>query len=72
MGRDMDSMAVVDKHLRVRGVENLRVIDCSIMPYLMSGHTQMPAYGIAEKAAEYIIAQNKGKSASSGEMRAQL
>lgn len=62
MGRDEDPMAVVDKYLRVRGVKGLRVVDCSIMPLLMSGHTQMPAYGIAEKAAEFIMMQNGSRS----------
>ena len=54
IGRDDDEMAVVDAKLRVKGVKGLRVADCSIMPFVHSGHTQMPAYGIAEKAAEYI------------------
>jgi len=54
MGKADDPMAVVDQFLCVRGVKDLRVVDCSIMPTLMSGHTQMPAYGIAEKAAEMI------------------
>lgn len=54
MGKPDDPLAVVDQYLRVRGVKGLRVIDCSVMPLVMSGHTQMPAYGIAEKAAEYI------------------
>lgn len=54
MGNDDDAMAVVDPKLRVRGVKGLRVADCSIMPTLHSGHTQMPAHGIGEKAAEYI------------------
>ena len=49
-----DDMAVVDEKLRVRGVKGLRVTDCSIMPLVHSGHTQMPAFGIGEKAAEYI------------------
>lgn len=62
LGKEDDRMAVVDQYLRVRGVEKLRVVDCSIMPLLMSGHTQMPAFGIAEKAAEYIIQQNPSKS----------
>lgn len=56
MGKADDPMAVVDKHLFVRGTKNLRVVDCSIMPLLHSGHTQMPAFGIAEKAAEYMKA----------------
>ena len=54
LGQLDDPMAVVDKYLCVRGVKGLRVTDCSIMPYVHSGHTQMPAYGIAEKAAEFI------------------
>jgi choline dehydrogenase-like flavoprotein len=58
MGKDDDPLAVVDKYLNVRGVKALRVVDCSIMPLNMSGHTQMPAYGIAEKAAEYIKLAN--------------
>lgn len=56
LGKADDPMAVVDQYLCVRGVKNLRVVDCSIMPTLHSGHTQMPAFGIAEKAAEYIRA----------------
>ena len=54
MGPASDSMAVVDQYLTVHGVKGLRVTDCSIMPLNMSGHTQMPAYGIAERAAELI------------------
>ena len=54
MGNDDDPMAVLDPKLRVRGVEGLRVADCSMMPTIHSGHTQMPAFGIAEKAAEFI------------------
>lgn len=49
-----DPTSVVDYKLRVKGVSGLRVADCSIMPFVHSGHTQMPAYGIAEKAAEYL------------------
>jgi len=64
MGKPDDPMAVVDEFLQVRGVKSLRVIDCSIMPTLMSGHTQMPAYGIAEKAAEYIQQANAVRHAN--------
>lgn len=56
MGKASDPNAVVDEALRVRGVKGLRVADCSIMPTLHGGHTQMPAYGIGEKAADLIKA----------------
>jgi choline dehydrogenase-like flavoprotein len=54
MGNLDDPTAVLDHNLRVLGVENLRVVDCSVMPALNGGHTQMPAYGIGEKAADLI------------------
>ncbi|KAJ5757584.1 Glucose-methanol-choline oxidoreductase [Penicillium nucicola] len=54
MGKKDSPMAVLDEKLRVRGVSGLRVADCSVMPTLHGGHTQMPAYGIGEKCADLI------------------
>ncbi|WP_341227979.1 GMC family oxidoreductase N-terminal domain-containing protein [uncultured Arcticibacterium sp.] len=50
-----DDMAVVDEKLRVKGIENLRVIDGSIMPTIVSGNTNAPIYMIAEKGAAAIL-----------------
>ena len=49
-----DEMAVVDSQLRVHGMENLRVIDASIMPTLIGANTNATAIMIAEKAADMI------------------
>ncbi len=46
--------AVVDTDLRVRGIENLRVCDSSIMPRIISANTNAPTIAIAEKAADLI------------------
>jgi choline dehydrogenase len=52
MGIDDD--AVVDEELRVKGVDGLRVADCSVMPYVVGANTNAPTIMIAEKAADYI------------------
>jgi choline dehydrogenase len=54
MGPDGDSEAVVDQECRVRGVEGLRVVDTSIMPYIVSRGTNATAIMIGERATEFF------------------
>ena len=51
-----DAMAVVDRELRVHGIEGLRVADASIMPTLTSGNTNAPSIMIGEKCADMVQA----------------
>jgi choline dehydrogenase len=54
MGSDEDS--VVDPELRLRGVGGVRVVDASVMPEIIRGHTHAPSVMIAEKGADLILA----------------
>jgi choline dehydrogenase len=57
MGQDART-SVVDPHLRVHGVENLRVCDASVFPDLIAGNTNAPAMMVGWRGAEIILGDN--------------
>ncbi|KAF0852755.1 mitochondrial choline dehydrogenase [Andalucia godoyi] len=59
MGHDSDPEAVVNSRLQVFGIDGLRVADASIMPRITSGNTNYPTVIIAERAAEYILQEQR-------------
>ncbi|MEJ2042093.1 MAG: choline dehydrogenase [Reinekea sp.] len=58
MGSDDDPMAVLDELCRVRGIDNLRVVDSSIFPTITNGNLNAPTIMVAEKAADMILGQS--------------
>ena len=57
MGNPADEHTVVDPQLRVKGVENLRVADASVMPVPMHGNTNHACIMIGAKAADIILGE---------------
>ena len=51
-----DDSDVVDPDLRVRGVENLRIMDCSVLPVMVAGNLNGPMMAMAGRAADLILA----------------
>ncbi|KAK9871022.1 hypothetical protein WA026_009981, partial [Henosepilachna vigintioctopunctata] len=59
MGPRNDPFAVVDNKLKVYGIDNLRVADCSIMPSIVSGHPNSGCFVIGEKVADVVKADHQ-------------
>jgi choline dehydrogenase-like flavoprotein len=54
MGPASDAMAVVDQFGRVHGLQNLRVVDASIMPNCIRANTNVTTMMIGERIADFI------------------
>lgn len=54
-----DDEAVVDEQMRVHGLANLRVVDASVMPKIISGNLNAPTQMIAERAADFILGKQQ-------------
>jgi choline dehydrogenase len=61
MGNGAD--ATLDRRLRVNGIAQLRVVDASAMPHVVSGNTNAAVIAIAEKAADLILSE-QGRNSS--------
>ncbi|WP_034917833.1 GMC family oxidoreductase N-terminal domain-containing protein [Erwinia sp. 9145] len=59
MGRDDDPLAVLHADLRVRGVKNLRVVDASMMPNIISGNTNAIVMAVAHRAVDLMTASQE-------------
>lgn len=55
IGAEADPFAVVDERLKVKGIQQLRVVDASVIPAMISGNTQAAVMMVAEKAADLIL-----------------
>jgi choline dehydrogenase len=58
MGERSDPLAVVDRELRVIGVEGLRIADASVIPMVTNGNLNAPCLMIGEKAADHILGRD--------------
>ncbi|MDC0198252.1 GMC oxidoreductase [Candidatus Thioglobus sp.] len=52
-------MAVVDEQMKVHGVKNLRIVDASVMPQIISGNLNAPTQMIASRAADMILGKEQ-------------
>ena len=55
MGKEDDRMSVLNSNLQVKGIDNLRVFDVSMMPNIVAANTNAPAMAIADKATDIML-----------------
>jgi choline dehydrogenase len=55
MGLEEDPLSVVNADLQVKGVQNLRVFDCSMMPVIISANTNATAMAVADKGVDHMM-----------------
>jgi choline dehydrogenase len=55
MGSDDDELSVLNFRLQVKGINNLRVFDVSMMPSIVSSNTNAPAMAIADRATDLLL-----------------
>ncbi len=61
MGKD--NTAPLDGRLRLRGIDGLRVIDCSVFPEMVAGNTNAPTMGMAMRAAQLVLEDRRNGKA---------
>ncbi len=61
LGDDEDQLAVVDRALRVRGVQGLRAADASVMPVIVGANTNATCVALGERAAEILESEYAGE-----------
>ena len=55
MGKEEDELSVLNSNLQVKGIDNLRVFDVSMMPNIIAANTNAPAMAIADKATDIML-----------------
>ncbi|MEX0349076.1 MAG: GMC family oxidoreductase [Paracoccaceae bacterium] len=66
MGKDGDTLAVLDARMRVRGIDGLRVCDMSAVPDINAGNTNAPAMMLGERCADLVLEETEARAIRAG------